>query len=129
MGTEEKEGYLANKPAVEETKPMSELMFDHLKEEQPGEFDDSLWDSRIEYANNAIDACEDAMRYYRERDSSPLKDAAPELLAACEDMKKLIESLSDSIPWGDTFNLDIKLLNEAPIRCGRAISKAKGGEG
>jgi len=52
--------------------------------------------------------------------------AAPELLEAAEEVDALIESLWKSVPWGATFNLDAKALNEAPPKLKRAIAKAKG---
>jgi len=52
--------------------------------------------------------------------------AAPDLLAALEGMDALVESLWKSVPWGDTFDLDVQALNEAPTRAKRAIAKATG---
>jgi hypothetical protein len=50
--------------------------------------------------------------------------AAPDLLAALQQMDALVESLWPSIPWGKTFNLNVQALNEAPIAAKRAIAKA-----
>lgn len=53
--------------------------------------------------------------------------AAPDLLEALEAMDALVESLWDSVPWGDTFNLDIRALNEVPGKARAAIAKAREG--
>lgn len=53
-------------------------------------------------------------------------EAAPDLLKALEQMDALVESLWKSVPWGQTFNLDIQALNEVPLAAKRAIARAKG---
>lgn len=51
--------------------------------------------------------------------------AAPDLFAALQRMDALVESLWKSIPWGETFNLDIAALNEAPLAAKRALALAR----
>lgn len=55
-----------------------------------------------------------------------LISAAPELLAALKEMADMMEMLWEAVPWGQTFNLDAKLLNEAPLHAKAAIAKAEG---
>lgn len=52
--------------------------------------------------------------------------AAPQLLAALERMDALVERLWKSVPWGKTWDLPVKELNEAPIQARIAIARAKG---
>ena len=52
--------------------------------------------------------------------------ASPELYAALKRMDALVEGLWKSIPWGQTFNLDIAALNEAPLAAKRALALVDG---
>lgn len=52
--------------------------------------------------------------------------AAPELLEALKGMTDLMDKLWKAVPWGQTFNLPVQELNEAPILAKRAIAKAEG---
>ena len=52
--------------------------------------------------------------------------AAPDMLAALEQMNALMENLFEVVDWGKTFRLDVVALNEAPLAMKRAIAKAKG---
>ena len=52
--------------------------------------------------------------------------AAPRMLRALERMDALVESLWDSVNWRKTFDLNVALLNEAPLDAKRAILEAKG---
>jgi len=49
---------------------------------------------------------------------------APELLEASVEVDALLENLWDSVDWGKTFQLDIKRLNEAPMRLKAVLAKA-----
>lgn len=55
-----------------------------------------------------------------------LAAAAPDLLDALEAMDALVENLWKAVPWGQTHDLDIVALNEAPLKAKRAIVKARG---
>lgn len=48
----------------------------------------------------------------------------PELLAALKRMDGLVEKLWKSVPWGQTFNLPVQELNEAPLEAKRVIQRA-----
>lgn len=50
--------------------------------------------------------------------------AAPDLLEAAKAIDALLENLFESVPWGETFGVDMKALNEAPIALKAAIAKA-----
>ncbi len=54
-----------------------------------------------------------------------LHDAAEDLLEALKDMAALMDSLWESVPWGDTHDLDVTALNEAPMKARAAIKKAE----
>ena len=54
-----------------------------------------------------------------------LKELVKELLEGCKGMVDLMDKLWDSVPWGDTFNLSVQELNEAPIAASVAIAKAE----
>jgi hypothetical protein len=47
-----------------------------------------------------------------------------ELLAALRRMDGLVEKLWKSVPWGQTVNLPVQDLNEAPMQAKRAILNA-----
>jgi hypothetical protein len=66
----------------------------------------------------------DSLDSWREHEA--LIAAAPELLEALKRMDELVDSLWESVPWGKTFNLNVALLNEAPIEAKKAIAKAEG---
>lgn len=53
------------------------------------------------------------------------REAITQLLAAAEEMDLLMENLWKSVPWKDTYNLDIVRLNTAPIQLKKAIEDLK----
>ncbi len=53
---------------------------------------------------------------------SAAKDEVRQLREALTDMLALIDMLWEAVPWGKTFNLDVKLLNEAPIRARETLA-------
>lgn len=55
-----------------------------------------------------------------------LIEAAPDMLAALEQMNALMENLFEAVDWAKTFRLDVVALNEAPLAMKRAIAKARG---
>ncbi len=55
-----------------------------------------------------------AAKTLRERD---------ELLAACAKTNRLMDNLMKAVPWGQTFGLDMALLNEVLIELPNAIAK------
>jgi hypothetical protein len=66
------------------------------------------------------------MNVKRADEIARLRDINADLLEALKRMDALIESLWDSVPWGQTFRLPVQELNEAPIQARRAIAKAEG---
>lgn len=55
-----------------------------------------------------------------------LREINAELLEALKAMDALVESLWKSVNWANTFDLDVRALNEAPIAARAAILKAEG---
>jgi hypothetical protein len=75
----------------------------------------------LEHANDGLAMLQKGMKDAHVYDAR-LIDAAPDLYAALRRMDALVDGLWKSIPWGQTFDLDIAALNEAPTAAKRALA-------